>query len=149
MVNSMPLTYVSIDVEEEEALTLFHFLIGTSSVAGVAAPGVFKPTGAITRKQWRISQQTADKFWRRWLWEYLPKLTRRTKWCQSVEPVQVNDVVIIVDPSLPRGRWPKGPVTAVHPGDDGVVRVVDIRTVNGGFRRPVTQVAKLDVRRVE
>ena len=149
MVNSRPLTHVSIDADDEEALTPFHFLIGTSSIAGVAAPGVFTPTDAITRKQWRISQQMADKFWRRWLREYLPTLTRRTKWCQPVEPVQVNDVVIIVDSSLPRGRWPKGLVTAVHPGDDGVVRVVDVRTTNGGFRRPVTQVAKLDVRRVE
>ena len=94
MVNSRPLTHVAIDADDEEALTPFHFLIGTSSVAGVAAPGVFTPTDSITRKQWRISQQMADQFWKRWLREYLPTLTRRTKWYRSVEPVEVNDVVM-------------------------------------------------------
>ena len=69
MVNRRPLTHVSVDADDEEALTPFHFLIGLSSIciAGVAAPGVFTPTDAITRKQWRISQKMADQFWKRWL----------------------------------------------------------------------------------
>ena len=40
--------------------------------------------------------------------EYLPELTRRTRWHRCEENLKVGDVVVVVDGKLPRGCWPKG-----------------------------------------
>ena len=59
----------------------------------------------------------------------------------------VGDVVVVVNSNQPRGQWPRGRLEAVHPGSDGVVRVADVRTKSGLYRRPVVKLAKLDVLR--
>src|SRR5207253_2016305 len=104
--NSRPLTHVSVDADDPEALTPNHFLIGTSS--GVQQPGIFTDTDLCLRKQWRIAQRLADLFWKRWVREYLPTLTRRTKWFRQVEPIKVNYLVYIADGDMPRNSWPRG-----------------------------------------
>ena len=43
----------------------------------------------------------------------MPTLMRRTKWFQKVGKVKTDNVVIIVDSSLPRNEWPKGKVVKV------------------------------------
>ena len=141
IVNGRPLTHVSLDCEDAESLTPNHFLVGDQHTA--AAPGVFEDV--CLRKQWRFAQWLVEQFWKRWVKEYLPTLTRRTRWHGAVPSVKVGDVVVVADPSLPRGSWPKGVVTSVHPGRDGRVRVVDVKTKLGVFRRPVTKLCVLDV----
>lgn len=69
-VNSRPLTHVSLDPRDKEALTPNHFLIGTSS--GNIRLGHYDAQILCTRKQWQLAQHFADAFWRRWLREYLP-----------------------------------------------------------------------------
>ena len=125
IVNSRPLTYVSSDVDDLPSLTPFSLLIGTTSAAH--SPGAFPDDDLRLRKQWRAAQRLADLFWKRWIREYLPTLTRRTKWNEHTQPLKIDDSVIVVDDSWPRGCWPRGRVSAVHPGRDGVVRVVDVK----------------------
>jgi len=84
-VNCRPLTHVSLDPDDMEALTPNHFLLGSSSGA-VEIPGVFVDSDLVLRKWWRRSQKLADNFWRHWVREYLPTLTRRTKWLSSGRP---------------------------------------------------------------
>ncbi|XP_017468488.1 PREDICTED: uncharacterized protein LOC108360634 [Rhagoletis zephyria] len=75
IVNSRPLTYIPLDHETDEALTPNHFLLGSSSgVKPIAEPVT---EGVLLRRNWRSSQQLADAFWRRWVAEYLPIITRR------------------------------------------------------------------------
>ncbi|XP_065195355.1 uncharacterized protein LOC135826682 [Sycon ciliatum] len=144
LLNSRPLTHVSCDATDEDSLTPNHFLLGTPS--NHQAPGEFDEAELCMRKQWRIVQVLADHFWRRWLREYLPTLTRRTKWHQRQQKeVKVNDIVVIADRDLPRGSWPKGTITAVYPGTDGHVRVADVKTASGTYRRPVSKICVLDV----
>ena len=142
--NSRPLTFVSVDPDDLEALTPSHFLLGSSSP--VHPPGVFNEGDLCLRKSWRTSQFFADEFWKRWLKEYLPEILRRTAWHQRSDvKLAVGDVVLVADPKLQRGCWPRGRITAVHPGSDGQVRVVDVKTTSGCYRRPVTRICKLDV----
>ena len=143
-VNCRPLTHVSLDSADMEALTPNHFLIGSSS-GNVVAPGVFTDSDLYLKKLWRQSQRLADCFWKRWVKEYLPTLTRRTKWTKSSEPVKVGDLVLIADGDLPRNQWPRGVVTNTYPGKDGIVRVVDVKTTSGTFRRPVVKICILNV----
>lgn len=138
-VNSRPLTHVSVDHRDQEALTPNHFLIGTSS--GSANPARFEVGDLCSRKQWRIAQRLADQFWTRWVKEYLPTLVPRHKWNKEIQPPKVGKVVIIVDSNLRRNEWPKGIVENTYPGKDGRVRVVDVRTSKGVFTRPATKIA--------
>ena len=145
LVNSRPLTHVSVDPDDEESLTPNHFLIGSSSAT--SRPGVFVDADLCLRKHWRIAQKITDEFWKRWILEYRPELTRRRKWQDGTPSLAVGDVVVVVDSNQPRGQWPRGRLEAVHPGSDGIVRVADVRTKSGLYRRPVVKLAKLDVLR--
>ena len=60
LVNSHPLTHVSLDADDAESQTPAHFLIGTSSTAQPV--GDFS-TDLCSRKQWRVSKHLADPFW--------------------------------------------------------------------------------------
>ncbi|CAG7734365.1 unnamed protein product [Allacma fusca] len=146
-VNSRPLTHVSIDKDDPEALTPNHFLLGTSGSA--PTPGVFSDQDLFLRNQWRLSQRLSDIFWNRWVKEYLPTLTKRSKWNISAKPFQVSDVVIIADENNPRNLWPKGIIVATFPGKDGKIRVVEVKTCTGTYRRPVCKIIVLDVHQKE
>lgn len=141
IVNSRPLSHVSVDPEYPESLTPNHFLIGTSS--NLPVPGKFDNDDFYSRKLWRITERLADMFWQRWVREVLPTMLPRQKWFQEGHQLKQGDVVVIVDPKLPRNTWPKGIIESVHPGADGRVRIVDIRTKTGILTRPVTRVALL------
>ncbi|XP_065197584.1 uncharacterized protein LOC135829105 [Sycon ciliatum] len=146
LVNSRPLTHVSVDPNDPEALTPSHLMISTSSPNHPITAST--DADLCLRKGWRIAQCLADMFWQRWVKEYLPELSRRTKWHKdhaSAADLAMDDVVIIADSNLPPGSWIRGRVVATHPGKDGRVRVVDVKTQTGTYRRPVARLCKLDV----
>ncbi|XP_076394270.1 uncharacterized protein LOC143265515, partial [Megachile rotundata] len=122
-VNSRPLTHVSLDPRDKEALTPNHFLIGSSS--GEVQLGRYDLQNVCLRKQWRTAQSFAEAFWKRWLREYLPTLVPRKKWTEKENPLEVGDIVLIVDLQAPRNSWRKGTVTRVFPGVDKEVRVAE------------------------
>ena len=72
LVNSRLLTEVSSDVDDLEALTLNHFIIGRGTLN--LPPGVFVDKEMSSHKRWRQAQVVATHIWNRWLREYLPGL---------------------------------------------------------------------------
>lgn len=50
-----------------------------------------------------------------------------------------------MDAENPRNCWPKGRIIKTFPAKDGFVRVVDVETFSGIFRRSITKLVKLDV----
>lgn len=143
IINSRPLTYVPIADENHEALTPNHLLIGSSD--GTKPTGAFDDEGVLLRKNYMIARQYANAFWRRWVQEYLPTLTRRTKWCERTDPIKVGDIVVIIDENNHRNCWPKGRVVDVFPGKDGQVRHALVQTSTGIYKRPAVKLAVLDV----
>lgn len=146
-VNSRPLTYLPLETEESEAITPNHFLLGSSS--GVKPIGQFDDDAKLLKTNWLMTQLYARRFWKRWVTEYLPTLTRRSKWCTPTTPLQVDDIVIIVDKSFPRNLWPKGRIIEVHKAADGQVRSAKVKTVSGIYHRPAVKLAKLDLQSVK
>lgn len=144
IVNSRPLTFVPLETDDDEALTPNHFLLGSSS--GDKPPGEFNERDLILRQNWRKSQHLADSFWNKWVKAYLPTLTRRTKWFEKTKAIEVGDLVLIVDGSLPRNTWPKGRIIATQPGADGAARKVTVQTGKGIYDRPAVKIAVLDVK---
>lgn len=127
---------------ENEALTPNHFLLGSSNGSKPLVP--YNDSIATLTNTWKTSQIYANHFWKRWLREYLPSICRRTKWHYPVKPIQIDDVVIIVDPDLPRNSWPKGRVVDVK-CKDGQVRSATVKTTLNVYERPVVKLAVLDV----
>lgn len=140
IVNNRPITHVSLDPSDEDCLTPNHLLLGLKRDP---LPIKFEETS--TRKLWKKAQRLSDNFWSRWVKEYLPTLTNRGKWTKNSVPVQIGDMVVVVESNFPRNKWPLGKVIAVFPGKDGIVRVIDVQTAHGVYRRPVTKVCRLDI----
>lgn len=142
IVNSRPLSHVGVDTEDPGALTPFHFLIGQSSPIATPTPAL-TDSALMSRSEWQKASRLPDHFWSRWVREVLPSLHSRSPAPVGMSNVNVGDVVIIVDDSLPRGVWPKGRITRLHPGRDGVVRVVDVNTKGGVLRRPLKKIVNI------
>ncbi|XP_045023763.1 uncharacterized protein LOC123468196 [Daphnia magna] len=125
LINSRPLTHVSVDPNDFEAITPNHFLLLR------AHPGCHLDSspGSTTssRRRYEQAQELITHFWNRWLREYVPNLIERRKWLRSRRNLAVNDLVLVVTPNSPRGSWPIGRVFNVHQGPDGVVRSADVK----------------------
>lgn len=143
MVNSRPLTYVPLVTENEEALTPNHFLMLSSS--GTVQPAKQPVDISKTlRTNWGHVQEALDRMWKRWIREYLPTISRRTKWFKESKPLQTGDLVIIVDEGV-RNSWVRGKVLRTYPGKDGRVRVADVQTSGGVLQRAAAKLAVLDI----
>ncbi|XP_055522839.1 uncharacterized protein LOC129717016 [Wyeomyia smithii] len=128
----------------ENALTEMENIVNSRPLTGIPLENDFSPV--LTPNHFLIQSSNANMFWKQWLRDYLPTITRRTKWFAAVEPIKVNDLVVVVDPKLPRNCWPKGRVIAAQTGLDGQVRRATVRTGYGGiYERPAVKLAVLDV----
>ena len=66
-----------------------------------------------------------------------------SKWHRKGTNLCVGDIVILKEENTIPTKWPLGRVISVHPGKDQLVRVADIKTAQGVYRRPVTKLALL------
>lgn len=142
LINSRPITFVSDDPEDAQSLTPNMLLKGRQE--SIIIHGHFERRDELLRKQWRISQLWAQEFWNRWQKEYVTQLLPRQKWLVETNNLKVGDVVKIQNEQCARGEWPIGKIVQVHPGEDGRVRVVSVKTGNGGIiKRPTSKLAPI------
>ena len=78
ILNARPLTKVSDDPRDMNALTPNHLLIMKANQS--FPPGVFSKSDQYSQRRWRQVQYMADLFWKRWVKEYLPIFQLRQKW---------------------------------------------------------------------
>jgi len=142
LLNGRPLTHVSTDHRDEEALTPNHLLLGRGNPN--VPSDVVNDRDLCSRKRWKHAQVMSQHFWKRWLREYLPALTERRKWTNNARNVREGDLVLVVDENSPRGCWPLARVLRVLPGDDGRVRAAEVRTKSGTYIRPVVKLCLLE-----
>nr|XP_039269020.1 uncharacterized protein LOC120344012 [Styela clava] len=90
----------------------------------------------------KLEPLLVDEFWRRWIKEYLPTITQRSKWTRGRDNFKVDDMVLLVDESIPRGRWTVGRVISTFPDKHGLVRSVLVRTGTNVVRRPITKLCR-------
>lgn len=142
LINGRPLTANSDDIHDLEALTPNHFLVGRADTSVPVATENLKTS---LRKRWRQTQELSTQFWNRWQKEYLPSLTKRSKWLNDNESIKVGEMVLVLDKRNERGMWPLGRVLDVYASRDGRVRKVIVGTNNGTFTRPVVKLSKLEL----
>ena len=58
---------------------------------------------------------------------------------------KVEDVVIIKTDNKNRGTWPLAVVSGIHPGKDGIIRAVELKTAHGQIERPVQHLYPLEI----
>jgi hypothetical protein len=139
--NSRPISPMSREPSDLTALTPGHFIAGGPLTA---IPESDHSTTNLNRlSRWQLTQRIVQHFWNRWKKEYVLQLQQRSKWQQSKENLISGDLVLVVDDNLPPTKWKLGRVTSVHPGHDGKVRVVTLKTSGGIVSRAVTKLCKL------
>ncbi|XP_039310748.1 uncharacterized protein LOC120358930 [Solenopsis invicta] len=58
-------------------------------------------------------------------------------------PVHVGQIVLLQEDSTLPLTWPLARIQAVHPGDDGIIRTVTLRTAKGTYKRSITRLCLL------
>nr|CAB3263155.1 uncharacterized protein LOC104265735 [Phallusia mammillata] len=135
--NSRPLTPVTMDTESDEPLTPNHLVL--LGHCDTLPPGVFDKKDNYVRRRWRQVQYLANQFWSRWVNEYLPTLQVRQTWTVPERNLAHDDLVLLADNSVSRGRWLTGRVVDTYPAEDGSVRTLLVKTKNGTLKRPIAK----------
>ena len=142
LLNSRPLTHISVDPSDPEPLTPNHFLLLRASPN--FPQDVIQDYEITSRRRWRAAQVMVNHFWQRWLKEYLPSIIERRKWLQSRANLKEGDIVLIADPNTPRGQWPVGHIIRTIISQDKVVRAAVVKTKYGVYERPVVKLCLLE-----
>lgn len=144
VLNSRPLVPISDNPTDLEAITPGHFLIGEplNAVPEVNLKEI--PIKHLSRYQ-HICKMTQD-IWGRWSAEYLHQLQQRTKWrFQKEAPLLIGALVLLKEDNTPTLHWPMGRILETHPGEDGVVRVISVKTRNSVLKRALNKVCLLPI----
>ena len=74
----------------------------------------------------------------------MPTLIARKKWNQNTRNVKVGDLVLIVDEKTRRGDWPLARIMKTFPGKVDTIRVCEVKTKVGVYKKPVAKLALLE-----
>ncbi|XP_054745473.1 uncharacterized protein LOC129249827 isoform X3 [Anastrepha obliqua] len=139
--NSRPLCPLNEDEENCDALTPGHFLIGEPTLNIPDENLLDFATSGLSR--WRMVERLKQHFWRRWYSEYLSRLQSRPKWTTTRINAKIGDLVLMYDERCPPGRWPLARIVEMHPGPDGLTRVVTLKCKGKFFKRPIRKICFL------
>ncbi|XP_055623371.1 uncharacterized protein LOC129766802 [Toxorhynchites rutilus septentrionalis] len=144
ILNSRPLTPISNDPTDYEALTPGHFLIQRPLTA-IPEPNLeHLPENRLSA--WQRIQHYTQQLWKKWSHMYLSNLQNRTRWTRRRENLSVGTMVVLKEDNLPPLRWRLGRITEIHQGSDGNIRVVTVRTPDGSYQRAISKVCVLPIR---
>ncbi|XP_065090363.1 uncharacterized protein LOC135711416 [Ochlerotatus camptorhynchus] len=143
IVNSRPLYALSEDPNEPLPITPAHLMIGRP------LEPILKPSYsdvAVNRlSRYQYMNNLRDRFWAKWSHDYLSTLQSRAKWTKSEPNVKMGTIVLLMEDNLPVQSWRLGQIVALYPGRDDVIRVADVKTATGVFRRSIRKLAPLPI----
>ncbi|KAL7726124.1 hypothetical protein ACLKA6_002594 [Drosophila palustris] len=93
--------------------------------------------------RWELISRLKQGFWKQWSEEFLQELQARHKWKTVNANIKEDMLVLIKEDNIPVMSWPMGRIVKTYPGQDNHVRVVDVKTASGIFKRPITRLAPL------
>ena len=100
-----------------------HALIGKPIVA---YPETAIPPMKTYPDRWTLCQGLVHQFWKRWSTEYFHQLQAAHKWKTKRPNLCVGDIVLMRDASEFTTHWGLAKVAKVFPGEDGLVRAVEV-----------------------
>ena len=144
--NLRPLTHTPIGSEDDTVLTPHH--LAKHRPGWPLLPGLHngKYVEVDERSIYRKGRVLADELMRKFIAYYLPVLTKKVKWLKETDPLQVGDLVLMIEPNMTRKEWPRGKIIKLFYGKDNVPRVADVLKANGKIkRRPVRKLARINI----
>jgi len=112
VLNSRPITSLSNDPSEFNALTAGHFLIGGPLQLPPEPDYTGMPQKCVHR--FKLMQAQAQSFWKRWSSEYFPQCQRRCKWTKLTRNIEVGHLEILRNDNNPPLQWDLVPSTSCH-----------------------------------
>ncbi|CAL1262171.1 unnamed protein product, partial [Larinioides sclopetarius] len=134
-----------IDNTEDKEVDIYRM---TRVLFGVcSSPFLLAATIKYHLKRWSLVQDLKDKFWTRWSKEYLAQLQPRQKWRTPQPNLQEGQLVLLKDGNKPL-QWNLGRIERVIPGEDGLIRVADVKTASTIYRRAINKIIPLPFQNV-
>ncbi|KYN01216.1 hypothetical protein ALC62_07995, partial [Cyphomyrmex costatus] len=131
------------DADDFAALIPGHFILGEAPSVIPEPNLIDQPSTRLTR--WQLIRQKLEHFWKRWQTEYLQRYQAISKWHHPTMKVKEGSLVLIVDERDPPAKWPLARVVQLHPGKDGLIRVVTVRTATSTFKRSIVKICILPI----
>ena len=107
-----------------QPLTPAHLMIGRSLMA---YPETQIDLTVAQTERWTLCQQMVQDFWRRWSREYICQMQHQYKWKTRKPNLAVGDIVLLKDKTYFQTNWGLAKVIKLYPGEDGLVRSVDVK----------------------
>lgn len=138
ILNSRPIMPLNQETDNFEVLTPGHFLIGNALTEAAEPNLVAKPMNSTSR--WRKITELKQRFWTRWLTEYLPSLQNvRNDWRGPPVTLKINDLVVLQLDNQAISSWPLARVIKLHESADKIVRTVEVQTADKKVHRRAVQ----------
>jgi len=136
LVNDRPISKIIVN-DKVRILTPSNFLVGFVDSNLVPA----KDSSQVTKLgiKWKQVEQLMNSFWIQFMNEILPELGPRTKWQKQFGNLEVDTVVLLIEPTQPRNEWLTGLVTEVKLSEDNIVRSATVKVGNKLYERPVVR----------
>ena len=158
VLNSRPLTYSYMGLNDSPPLAPAHFLCGhrlmtlpDHSPKDPQEDPDYDPFASSEKelvKRAKYYEAIMRMFWKRWRNEYLTGLREQDRKRNTNHQTadSKGDVVLIHD-DLPRSNWRMGIVTNLHQGRDGQVRSVNVKIHPGKeLTRPIEKLYSLEIK---
>lgn len=130
--NSRPISQLSFNPSDPQALTPGHFLIGTPLTSLHDPHLTYIPVNRFNR--WQLVQQ----LWHRWSTNHLSQFQQCPKWCSHHQML----VLIKEDNVLPL-LWKLAAVKEVYHGPDDSVHIETVRSSSGVYKRAISKLCLL------
>ena len=84
-----------------------------------------------------------QEFWDQFRRQYVNILQSRQKWLTTERTIKTGDIVLEVNPNVPRNCWPLARVVECIHSSDNLVRSVKIKVGTSTYVRPVAKIVFL------
>ncbi|XP_018368806.1 PREDICTED: uncharacterized protein LOC108764899 [Trachymyrmex cornetzi] len=140
---SRPITPVSTDPSDLSTLMPGHFLVGAPLTA-IPEPNL-EQIHLNRLSRFQLLSSIIQGFWKRWSREYVSNLQVRQKWKERKENpnLKIGALVLLRDDNAPPLQWRLGRIIELIKGQDGLVRMVELKTQLGLTQRAIQRISVL------
>ena len=134
VINSRPLTHVSNDHRDPQALTPSHILLGKKLTEqyNVEVEGQNSSSRDLNIA-YGVREGCLKHFWDIWLSEYLHNLPPVASKTNVTNPILSGTLVLVHQENIRHLHWPIERIIKCYLGADGIVRAVDVKLTDGSI----------------